>query len=495
MTASTLLRTLTCAVAAAWLGGCASGPAAGPALEQQAATPPAWFAPLPHGGGTSNLSAWWQQFNDPVLSEFISAAQAVSASVAQAASRIEQSRAAQVATSGALLPQLDAQASGSRGRQDLNMPLATTGSAGVVARWELDVFGAGRAARSAADQRLAGAQASWHDARVLVAAEVANRYIELRSCLAQVRTAEADALSRAETARLTELAAKAGFQAPANSALARASSAQGANLLTAQKARCDLDIKALVALTALDEGVLRQRLERQRLELGDAAWFAVPQPAQLQVTQVPGQVLAQRPDVAASEREWRARQADVAQRQAQRLPQISLSGNVSAARSSVAGVSSDGTVWSLGPLTVTMPLFDGGTRRANVSAAQAGLVEAGVSYRAAVRTAVREVEEALINLQSTADREGQAQTAATGFADSFKATEARYRAGLASLFELEDARRTAVQAQSALIDLQRERSLAWVSLYRALGGGWSAKDLASDITNATTPSPLAQHVR
>lgn len=487
MNTSSPLQTLAWVVCAAMLGGCGSLTGDTSALGKTAATPSAWFAPLPHGGKTSDLTAWWQQFNDPVLSEFISAAQAVSPTVAQAAARIEQSRATQVAASSALLPTLDAQASSSRGRQDVKLPIATTSSAGLLTRWELDVFGAGRAARSAADQRLAGAQASWHDARVSVAAEVASRYIDLRSCLAQVRTAEADTLSRAETARLTELSAKAGFQAPASSALARASSAQGASLLNAQQARCDLGIKALVALTALDEGALRQRLARLRSEVGDAAWFTVPQPAQLHITQVPAQVLAQRPDVAASEREWLARQAEVAQRQAQRLPQISLSGNVSAVRSSVGGFSSDGTVWTLGPLQVTMPLFDGGTRRANVSAAQASLLEAGVSYRAAVRTAVREVEEALVNLQSTAERETHAVTAAAGFADSFRASEARYRSGLASLFELEDARRTAVQAQSALIDLQRERSLAWVSLYRALGGGWSTTD--------NTPAPLAQLAR
>ena len=491
MNASSAFQPMACVVATALLSGCASGPAETPTRAEAATAPAAWLAPLPHGGNASDLTTWWQQFNDPVLTEFIGHAQAVSPSVAQAASRIEQSRVSQVAASGALLPLLDAQASGSRGRQEVTMPLTTTGSVGFQARWELDVFGAGRAARSAADQRLAGAQASWHDARVLVAAEVANRYIGLRSCLAQVRTAEADALSRTETARLTELAARAGFQAPANAALARASSAQGASLLNSQRARCDLDIKALVALTGLDELALRQRLEQQRLQVGDAVWFSVPQPSQLNVTQVPGQVLAQRPDVAASEREWLARQAEVRQRQAQRLPQISLSGNIGAARSSVGGFSSDGTVWSLGPLQVTMPLFDGGTRRANVSAAQASLLEAGVSYRAAVRTAVREVEESLINLQSTLERETHAVTASKGFADSFKATEARYRSGLASLFELEDARRTAVQAQSALIDLQRERSLAWVSLYRALGGGWSG----SDAPAPTATAPVAQLAR
>jgi len=123
-----------------------------------------------------------------------------------------------------------------------------------------------------------------------------------------------------------------------------------------------------------------------------------------------------------------------------------------------------------------LPLFDAGTRRANVSAAQARYDEAGALFRARLRSAVREVEEALVALQSTDDRSTDARIATEGYAASFRATEARYRGGLASLYELEDARRLALQAQIALIDLQRERSTAWISLYRALGGGWSGSD-------------------
>ena len=77
---------------------------------------------------------------------------------------------------------------------------------------------------------------------------------------------------------------------------------------------------------------------------------------------------------------------------------------------------------------------------------------------------------------STIDITTAEVVAAEGFERSYRAAESRFRGGLASLFELEDARRTAVAAQSALIDLQRERVAAWISLYRALGGGWSASD-------------------
>jgi outer membrane protein TolC len=149
---------------------------------------------------------------------------------------------------------------------------------------------------------------------------------------------------------------------------------------------------------------------------------------------------------------------------------------VSAAHVVSSSGNDNGTLWAIGPVTVSLPLFDGGTRRANVDAAQARYVEAGAVYRGKLRTAVREVEEALVALRSTADRSTDSQIATEGFATSFRATEARFKGGLASLFELEDARRSALQSQVALIDLQRERSAAWISLYRALGGGWSDAD-------------------
>ena len=88
---------------------------------------------------------------------------------------------------------------------------------------------------------------------------------------------------------------------------------------------------------------------------------------------------------------------------------------------------------------------------------------------------MRDVENALLALQGTADRSADAQTAAENFEASFRATEARYKSGFGTLFELEDARRSALAAQNTLIDLRRERVAAWIALYRALGGGWSER--------------------
>ena len=452
----------------ATLGACSSGPAARPDSAAAIDAPTQWQAPLPHSGQLSALGQWWQQFDDPLLVQLIAAAQAVSPSVASAASRIGQSRATRVAAGAALLPALDANANAQRGRQDLVRGLGSSASVGVQMSWELDLFGARRNAREAAQARLEGAQASWHDARVAVAAEVASSYTELRACEAQVEQARADSTSRNETARLTELSMKAGFEAPASAALARASAAQGNSLLTQRRAQCDGFIKGLVALTGVAEPALRSQLAAGRARL--------PVPTQLVIASVPAQALAQRPDLLSAEREWLAAGADVAQAQAARYPRIGLNGSIGAARFESGFGSQSGTLWTVGPVTVSLPLFDGGTRRANVGAAQARFDAAGALYRGRLRTAVREVEDALLALQSTADRSSDAQVASEGFAASFRATEARFKGGLASLFELEDARRSAVQAQVALIDLQRERASAWIALYRALGGGWAAGD-------------------
>lgn len=470
----------TATAVAALLAGCASTL---PAPEPLAtAAPPKWHAPLPeqaragathlpHHGQQADLTRWWQQFDDPLVAELVAAAQTASPTLAAAQSRLAQARASRTAAGATLWPAVDASASLARGRTELGVPIANTAVAGLQAAWEIDVFGAGRAARDAADARLAGAQADWHDARVLVAAEAAGAYLALRACEAQREQTETDAASRIETARLTELSAKAGFQPPASGALARASAAQARAQLVAQTAQCDLALKGLVALTGLDEAALRSRLAPAQARL--------PQPAQLAVTEVPAQVLAQRPDLAAAAHAVEAASADTAAAQAQRLPRVGLSGSVSRARVDFAGSSIEGNLWSIGPLTVSLPIFDAGLRAANVDAARARHDEAVANYRARLRTAVREVESALVQLDSSAARTEDARIAVEGYEASFRAAEARYRGGLASLFELEDARRTAALARSQWVDLQRERVAAWITLYRALGGGWQADTVAT----------------
>jgi multidrug efflux system outer membrane protein len=461
-----LLRLLAAVAGLFVLSGCALPR---PPASIAAAAPAHWQAPLPHGGTLADLKQWWQQFNDPLLIDLVEAAQTASPDVATAGTRIAQARAARTVAQAALLPGLDGTASVSRGNSQAGVPLlSTVAQAGVQASWEADLFGANRDRLASARAQLSAAQAGWHEARVAVAAETATSYVDLRTCERQLAVTRNDARSRAETARLTGLSAQAGFTAPAVAAQARASAAEGSARSTQQQAQCDLLVKALVALTGIDEPGLRQRLATPWVEPAGFALIALPS--------VPAALLAQRPDIYQAERAVEAASAEIGAARADQLPRLSLTGQVGLGVARVGGQTTDVQTWSIGPLALSVPLFDAGRRAAAVDTAQARYEEAAIGYQARVRQAVREVEESLVNLESARARSEDARVAVEGYRASFAATEARYRSGLGSLIELEDQRRVTLAAETALVSLQRERVAAWIALYRALGGGWARPD-------------------
>jgi multidrug efflux system outer membrane protein len=472
----------TCVVALL-LGGCAApfpvgpdyqGPPADamPRSGWQVRAPAAPDKPSPapdpaRAASAELLRDWWLQFDDPVLAGLIASAQGASSTLAQAALRIAQARTDLSAAQARALPAIDASLAATRSAITFAGPviLRSLVQAQAQASWEIDLFGAVARSRESAVARLLAREAQWQDAQVALAAEVGNAYLGLRHCERQLELTDADARSRAETARLTGITGSAGLQSPADVALARASAADAANRRVQQRTECDVLVKSLVVLTGREEPALRVQLA--------AATGRLPQPQRFRVEQLPAEVLRQRPDLAALERELAAASADIGKAQADRYPSLSLAGNIGPLRSQSGGLNVSATTWSIGP-SLSLPLFDGGRRAATVDAARAAYTAAEAAYRERVRVAVREVEEAMLRLAATDEREQFALVAAAGYRQAFEAAQARHRAGLGNLVELEDARRTAVQADTALAELRRDRLSAWVSLYRAVGGGWEA---------------------
>ncbi|MEZ2293029.1 efflux transporter outer membrane subunit [Variovorax sp. RCC_210] len=475
-----------------------------PPAQVAAPFPAQWNAPLPHGGSLAVLADWWRQLDDPLLVELIGAAEAASPNVASAAARVAEARSTRVQAGAALLPSLDGTASASRGTSGFSSGAPSTGGsassagsassselsastpvttlqAGLQSKWEVDLFGRLRADRDAAQAKQNSANAKWHDARVAVAAETANAYFAERACQEQLRVSESDARSRSETSRLTELSAKAGFTAPADAALARASASDASGRLTQQRATCAVQRKALVALSGIDEPTLAQKLA--------AAPTQRVLPAVGSIASVPAEAISQRPDVYAAELGVASASADVGSAEAERYPKLTVSGNIGRSQIRVSGFRQSLETWTVGPVSLTVPLLDGGARQANTDAAKARYTEAVSLYRANVRQAVREVEEALVNLDATDARTTDADNAVKNYQASFDATQARYSSGLASLFELEDSRRTLFTAQTARVSLQRERTEAWVALYRSMGGGWNrAVDATAELPSASSSS-------
>ena len=444
-----------------------------------------WQATLPHNGSESNLTQFWQQFQDPLLLSLIDSAEKESATLATAKARIAQARSKLAQANAALMPAVDGTASASRSVQQPSTTIQGSGSnsgsgafnstqVAAQASWEFDIFGANHAILESSKAQENAAKAGWHEARVSVAAELANTYFNQRFCELQVGVLQADAMSRAQSVRLTDIAVNAGFSAPASSHLAKASLADATQQLKAQQAQCDLEVKALVALTDLDEGMLREKLANQPLKADINAVDGI-----FKLNEIPAQILAQRPDIYTAEADLVTAAADVKDTYVQGLPKVSLNGSIGWMWLSGTGFSTNGKTWSLGPISITFPIYHGDVQETGMASAEANYEDKAANYRSKVRYAVKEVEDALVNLHSTNTRQTDIAEAAKGYRASFVATETKVKAGFANLIELEEQRRTVLVTETTALNNLKQRTQAWISLYRAAGGGWQHEEASS----------------
>ncbi|KIH83868.1 efflux transporter outer membrane subunit [Pseudomonas batumici] len=440
------------------LGGCTLGPDYRlPAV----AVPGQWYAPLPHGASVVGLNDWWQQFNDPALATLLRLAEADSPSLDQALARIAQARATLDGSVADARPQLNGGLTKARAgvsQRGLGKT-GTTSGATLDAAWELDLFGKLRRNDEASRNQLEARVDDWHDARVSLAAEVGDDFVQYRGCQMLVNAYRDQAQSQEQTARLTRLSFQAGFTSSADAALTDASAAASSATLINQQSACDVLLKSLVALTGSREEQLREVLGHTPARL--------PEPALLDVREIPTDLVRQRPDLASSERELAAANARIGAAQADRLPSLGLVGSFAVGNTSGAY----SRTWSLGP-QLSVPLFDGGKRRAAVDSARAGYDAALATYRQTLRTAVMEVEQSLVRLDAARRSEADAQRATEGYQEYFQAIDRNWHAGNASLLDRELARRSALSAQIELITLQQNQVRYWIALYKALGGGW-----------------------
>ena len=458
-------------------------------LPQQPSAPLApvvaqWQAPLPHQGNTRTLQEWWQAQADPSLLRLQDAAQSASPHLSLALSAIAQARASSAAARATLLPQVGAGVSLSRGETQPDLGVTSTAAASVQASWEIDLVGANQLVKDGAQAQLQSSQAQWHDARVALAAEVAHAYYGARACQPLAQNARTVSQSYDETARLTGQLLAAGMVPAANLALARSAAADAHSRWLEQSAQCDMGIKALVALSALSEAQVRGLV---------GTGSAIQGAPGLALGSLPAQTIAQRPDVFSAERDVFKAAALVAGAQAQRWPRLTINGSIGPAQFGIAGVDKNLTTWSLGPVSLVVPVFDAGQRQANIDAAQSNFESKVALYQARVRGAVREVEEALVQLQLNTDRSEQAQRNSRYAKQVHDAVLARQRQGMATGLEVQEARRGLLATEAQHIGLQWEGRRAWVSLYRAAGGGWDSAIVGSGPASVLQPAHSDTH--
>jgi multidrug efflux system outer membrane protein len=188
---------------------------------------------------------------------------------------------------------------------------------------------------------------------------------------------------------------------------------------------------------------------------------------------LPASLVGQRPDLAASVAQLKAANAQIGVAEGAFYPALSLTGNFGYASQSLNDLTSGGArQFSAGPLALSLPIFDGGRNRANLALAQARYDEARANHDTRLLTALREVEDALSDVEQRSkqgDVQAQSQQAA---ARALLVAQARYDRGVSTYLDVTDAQRSTLAADRAAAQIRTQRLLATVAVARALGGGW-----------------------
>lgn len=446
------------ALACTALSGCASltTPYQAP-IPKQLHVPAQWHVALEQASAVRSQD-WWTALADPALNQLVEKALQQHPTVAAAQASLSLARAVQGQTQAQGHPQVSATQQVQRAKQGSEpVALATTA---LNFAWEVDLFGAVAQAQAGGQARVEQQEAALADAHMALSAAVVDAYAGYRQCLGSVALTQQDLKAREAVAQLTGLKAEVGFVAPYLAARAQATAAEGRSALAEAQAQCQRQRHLLRQLSGWSLSELEALLGPQS---------EIPQPAQLDVS-LPEQVLASRPDLLKAERALAAAAADVGLAQANRYPRLQLNAGLGYQASNTGPGTLALSLWSIGP-TLSLPLWDGGSRRAQAEQAQARYELALAQYRQAVAVAMQEVDDALSRYAAAVERLAHARQAEALHQQSVQAMDARYREGVASLLELEDARRGLLTAQQSHRNLHLEQLKAWTALHRATGGG------------------------
>lgn len=426
-----------------------------------------WHAPLPHGGKVDNLAHWWEQMHDPLLTQLILSAEKNSPTLDMALARVNEARSNVESSDAPRHVQAGITGSVTRSKSVFGAlsVMQTSVRTGFDAGWELDLFGGRQRGAEAAQARLDAADTGWHEARISLAAEVADSYVELRACEASRTLADKMLSSRSTTRELFESKQKNGFASASDAARQHAAQIEAAAVLATKQGDCARLVNRLVALSGMPQPALLQAILERTGQM--------PEVSEIAVDSLAANALRQRPDVAGAEFNLAAASADTGVAEAASYPSLTLIGSVG--RSRVQGnVASNASTWSFSPGIYIPPFFDGGKRTADQHASQARYDYALASYQKTVRDAVHEIEDALLRLDVATQRVAHSREALTQYQTMQQSVAARQRVGMASQLDNEEASRTLWQAQDALLATQRENVAAWIAVYKALGGGWAS---------------------
>ncbi len=418
---------------------------------------------------------WWKAYNDATLDKLVAQLDTANADLAAAVAHFDQATAYAAQARADYFPTISAGAYSTRNRQSNNRALRSPAqpsvygdnAAGLLANYEVDLWGQIRNQVKAGEAGAQAAAADLESVHLSLRAELANDYLALRMLDAQSKAMTQQVSDYTKALELTQNRFRGQIASALDVSEAKV------QLDTAQAKQADI-----TASRALYEHAIATLVGEPA-----SAFSIQPAVADLQLPPipvgVPATLLQRRPDIAAAERRLFAANAEVGVAKTAFFPTVNLlaaGGYESTYQSS--WLSAPNLFWSIGP-SALLTIFDAGRRQAVVDQADAAFRVAGAQYRSTVLQAFQDVEDNLSLLDNLTTESVALNLAVVDTRHTLDIAMNRYREGIANYLEVVTASAAAQQVVLDELNLRRRRLQASVNLVRALGGGWDVAQLSA----------------
>jgi len=440
-----------------------------PDYERPDLDPPSeWMRTSDTRESIANLP-WWEIYDDPTLSKLIETALENNQNLALAMARMREFEYLITFTRADQFPFLDIFGNAGRGRQSREInPNATTDnnfSFGANLSFEVDLWRKYSRATEAARADLLSTEAAYRNVTISLIADVASGYLALLDLDSRLDISRRTAQGRRDRLRIVRARFDKGTVAELD-----------VNQAEVQLAIAEASVARFRRLTAQSEHALRVLLGRfpgpipRGKSIGTDDW-PIEVPAGL-----PSELLERRPDIVEAEQRLAAETARIGVAQAMRFPAISLTANLSAVAEGLTDLNStDAGEWNI-LAGIFQPLFNSGQLKAQMKAQTARAEQAQHRYILALQDAFREVEDSLVAIQFLREEREARRRQVTAAGGAARLSQARYDGGVVDYLEVLDSERSLFNAELAESQVRRQALTAYVTLYKALGGGWVEED-------------------
>ena len=414
---------------------------------------------------------FWSLFGDDLLDSLVSDALVANHDLRIALARFTEARAARRQSRFDQFPTVTAGGGYTKQRLTEEQTLAagspirneTFYDAGFDAIWELDLFGRVRRGVEARRADAESAEANLRDAQVIVIAEVARTYLELRGQQGRLAVARRNVQNQRESFDLANVRLDAGRGTELDTSRAQAQLSTTLAGISPIEASVASSIHRLSVLTGRQPTELRDRLSAARDLPAVPAVAAVGNPTDL---------LRRRPDIRVAERNLAAATARVGVAVGDLFPVVSFTGSVGFLAASAGDLGDSGTDRYLLAPGISWAALDLGRVRSRISGARARTEGALAAYERAVLGALEETETALVFHARAKERLTYITAAADASASASRLARARYEGGISDFLQVLDAERTQLEAEDALAQSRTDVATSLVALFKSLGGAW-----------------------